>query len=517
MAVGLRRMAVKEVAVLDDDPAHDQQPDRRSPRPDGTAPAPDRGVTQSALTGLFGRDALFMASWAGQLVIAAVATPFVTRVMPREEFGLVASSTAVMQVLFVLAGAGLATAIQRAYGHGRHADARKLLTVALIVGALVGLLAHVTGPAWSQALGFPGYGPVLWLAVVWAGAGAVTNCSLALLRSEDRLVPFVVVGGVQSLVAAGVSVVLVATLVSPAAQLFLVGMTLAQVAAMTLGIAFALPAVPWFNDRRMVADSLRFSLPLVPAALSTFVLTAGDRLVIQRVLGPDAVGGYQIAYNIGSLPILVLGLLSTAWLPRLFALATERAAVLAASRDAVYRLLVPVILGMAAAGPVVLRIWAPPSYRPDLLVTTLLIVVVSIIPEASSASATRTLVTSGRTATVAVANGSAAAINVALNLFLVPRLGLAGAALATFLSLGALWLALRTAARRALVLDPPPARLLATLWACALLSLVTAIAPVGGPFLVVRLAAGALALVWLLRRVRAITRGPAALPVAGEV
>ena len=41
-----------------------------------------------AHTGLFGRDALFMASWAGQLVIAAVATPFVTRVMPREEFGL---------------------------------------------------------------------------------------------------------------------------------------------------------------------------------------------------------------------------------------------------------------------------------------------------------------------------------------------------------------------------------------------------------------------------------------------
>jgi hypothetical protein len=95
-------------------------------------------AAENVLTGLFGRDALFMVAWAVQLVVAALATPFITRVMPRAEFGLVASGTAVMQVLFVLAGAGLATAIQRQHGHGRHVDARKLLSVAVVVSAAVG-------------------------------------------------------------------------------------------------------------------------------------------------------------------------------------------------------------------------------------------------------------------------------------------------------------------------------------------------------------------------------------------
>jgi O-antigen/teichoic acid export membrane protein len=114
----------------------------------------------------------------------------------------------------------------------------------------------------------------------------------------------------------------------------------------------------------MVGDALRFALPLVPAMLAAFVLEASDRLVVQHDLGSAPVARYAVAYNIGAIPILALGALTTVWMPRVFALtgARVRDRVLAQSRDALYALLVPVVMGLGIGAPVLLHIWAPPIY-----------------------------------------------------------------------------------------------------------------------------------------------------------
>jgi O-antigen/teichoic acid export membrane protein len=477
--------------------------------PDPAADTAPGAATQRALTGLFGRDALYVAVMACQIVLAALVTPFITRLLPRDQFGLVASATALMQVLFVLCALGLGTAIQRQHAQGRRVDARKLLSVAIASSTLVSLLVHLTGPAWSEALGFPAYGPFLWLTVTWAGASAIATCSLALIRSQDRLGRFVVVALTQSVGAELAALALLLAASSPDAEHYVLGKTAAQLVAVALGVAFAVPVRPRRADRQMIRQSLRFSLPLVPMALSTFVLAAGDRLILQRVLGPDAVGAYQVAYNIGSVPILLLGLLSTSWLPRLFSLTAERGHVLAASRDAVYRLLLPVVIGMAVAGPVILRVWAPESYHPDALAMTLAVVVVCIVPEAAAAASTRTLLTLGRSNAVALGTALAAVVNILLNFALIPVLGLVGSALATFLSLGLLWAFVHAAAHRTLALAPPPRGVIIRLWVCVLAAVASALVPVGGVFLGVRLLVGVLAFGWLVAVARRV-RGDAA-------
>ena len=78
-------------------------------------PEPPEDAVVRAMRGLFGRDSLYMASWALQLVGAAALTPAITRLLGTDEFGAVATATAVMQVLFVVSGLGLATSLQRRY------------------------------------------------------------------------------------------------------------------------------------------------------------------------------------------------------------------------------------------------------------------------------------------------------------------------------------------------------------------------------------------------------------------
>jgi O-antigen/teichoic acid export membrane protein len=230
------------------------------------------------------------------------------------------------------------------------------------------------------------------------------------------------------------------------------------------------------------------------------VLDTSDRLIIQAQLGPAEVGRYQVAYNVGALPMLLLGVLNASWMPRIFSftVAAERAAVIAASRDLLYRLLVPTLVGLAAMAPLVLRIWAPASFRTDELLLVNALVVVSSIPFTAALSSTRALMAEGRTHFLALAQALAAALNIALNLLLLPVLGLLGSALATALALGALAILLSARTRAVTRFIPPSMSLLVQLAGAAAFVMAIAFVP-GGELWAVRLVLLIGTLVWFAR------------------
>ncbi len=492
---------------------------RRRPHTD---PTPGRGVTQPppagpvgdvgdlAVGGMFRRDSLYLLVWGLQLGGAAVLTPVFTRFMSPTEFGGLATANAVMQVLFVVAGLGLQTAIQRHYAakDGR-IDASRLLSLSIVIATTVTLVADSTGRWWSSALGFESYGGALRLAVIWAGVSAITGSALALLRSQDRLLAFSCVSLVQSVVAEAASLVLVTT-VHPTATMFVLGQLLAQCVAVTLAVLFTPPRMVRWRDRGLARAALVFAVPLVPAVLSGFILSAADRIILQSELGQTAVARYQIAYTIGDAPMLLLGVLNSVWMPRIFAVegATDRAAVLAASRDALYRLLTPVVVGLAFGAPLVLQLWAPPAYRPDELLIVNAIVIVCVVPFAAGQAGTRALLSAGRTGTIAGAAALAAATNIALNLILIPHLQLAGSALATLCSYTLLFVVVQLRARIIAPTTATPPRRLVLLAAAAAVAMLAALLPVSTGFLVLRGVLAAAFFVWFLRVLRTLSAAP---------
>ncbi|GAA3349581.1 hypothetical protein GCM10020358_72270 [Amorphoplanes nipponensis] len=468
-------------------------------------PAPDDHVAQ-----LFGRDSLYMLMWAVQIVSAAVLTPVTTRVLGLSSFGTVTSANAVMQVLFVFAGLGLQTAVQREYSaRANPRGARQLVLAAVVVIVAISALAWGTIGLWADALQMTDDGPALRLAVLWAGSSALTTVSLALLRSQDKLAFFSVVGLVQSVVAEALALGLV-KFYRPTAEVFLTGQVAAEFLAALLGLALAPPALFRLSDRAVLIRAFAFALPLVPSALSSFVLSTSDRLVIGAALGSEEVARYQVAYNIGSMPMLLLWILHSAWMPRFFAITgdAERRTVLAESRDALYRLLIPILIGFACGAPLVLRVWAPSSYRPDSLLLLLCIVLITAIPSAGQLAATRALTADGRTVVIAFVTILAAALNVALNLLLVPWLALTGSALATLAAYAFLHVALSVAGRGSQK-APPPGRLLqlqlAGVAVFAVLSAGIAETPV---VLTVRVAAAVGCVVWFLYELTRIGKMP---------
>jgi O-antigen/teichoic acid export membrane protein len=478
-----------------------------APAAASAAPSAASAVEKGHVAQLFGRDSLYMLMWAVQIICAALLTPITTRVLGLAEFGTVTSANAIMQVLFVFAGLGLQTAVQREYSTFENPrGARQLILAALGLTVGVSALAWWTVPLWADALQMGDDRTALRWAVLWAGSSAMTTVSLGLLRSLDRLLMFSAVSFLQSVVAEALALGLV-KFYRPTAEAFLGGQVAAQFAAAFLGLVVAPPALLLRRDRHVLDRALRFALPLVPAALSTFVLSVSDRLIVEAQMGAEAVARYQVAYNVASMPMLLLSVLNSAWMPRFFGISdeAERRRVLASSRDALYRLMLPVVAGFACGAPLVLRIWAPSSYQPAKLHFVVCLVLITAIPYAGQLAVTRTLMAEGRTAASAVATLAAALVNVGLNLALVPRFGLEGCAFATLAAYAFLYVLLEAIGRRARV-PRSPRSLQLQLAGAAALALGSAWVQENALTLTLRAVAGASAGAWFLRVLMTIGR-----------
>ena len=406
------------------------------------------GGESAHVSGMFGRDMIYLAFWALQIVLAAALTPATTRLMPKTQFGQAAAGIAVMQLVNCLCGFGLYTAVQRAYaGEDGEANARRLVSLSIALSLLTGSLVYATGRWWCPLFGLGPFPPAIRYAVLWAMLTAVSAPTLGLARSRDQLRGFIAASSAQSIFAQALALGLVVTVQATAAN-YLLGQTLGEVVTAVIGLWLARPQLPRLVHMPMFADALRFSSALVPAAIAGFLFDASDRIVIHGDIGAAALGRYAVARNIGGFAIVLLQLVSFTWMPRMFAMKdpASRRRVLATSRDGLYVLAVTFAVAVAAASPVLLELWAPSNYDPASLLLITALVAASALPYADAVIYQQVLVVDGRTRSVAVGSAALAIVNLALNLALVPSLGIDGSAAITCFcyTIGALrwrWLA----------------------------------------------------------------------------
>jgi O-antigen/teichoic acid export membrane protein len=387
-------------------------------------------VSAAEVSGLFGRDMVYLGAWATQLVLAALMTPVTTRLMVPSEFGRAMVAVTLMQLLCAILGFGLYTGVQRAYAsEGGEDDARRVVTLASALGVSAGLVVYVTGRWWSPLVGLGHFPMAVRLAVIWSVLTACTSPALGLIRSRDQLRWFLTASFTQSLFAQGLSLALIAVGHGTATE-YLLGQVIGQAAAVVVVVTVTRPKLFYRRHRAKLEEVIRFSVALVPAAIAGFLLDASDRLVIQGDLGPTSLGHYAVARNIGGFAAVILGLLNSIWLPRLFRIKDKAVMrhVLGAGRDGLCALTAGFAVVIATASPLLLTAWSPSSYHPDSLLLITALVAASAIPSGAGLVYMQALIVDGRTRLVAGVTVVSALLNVMLNLLLVPSLGIDGSA-----------------------------------------------------------------------------------------
>jgi O-antigen/teichoic acid export membrane protein len=172
-------------------------------------------------------------------------------------------------------------------------------------------------------------------------------------------------------------------------------------------------------------------MPLVPTALFLWTTNFSDRIFLVKLADTDEVGLYSVGVRIASAMVLLLTAFRLAWPAFAYSIDDEREA----KRTYAYVLTYLVALttwvatGLALLSPWIVDWIAAPAFAESSRV-------VGPLAFATVAFAAYIVVAIGvgrakRTQFNWVVTGAAAAVNIALNLLLIPRYGMMGAAIAT--------------------------------------------------------------------------------------
>lgn len=392
--------------------------------------------TSEAVSRVLGRGSFYTVATSIQLGAGILAIPILTRTLSPEEFGTITAALVVQAVLGTVAAFGLPAAISRAYFHDDGpGGARALIATTLASALALALVAELTGPLWSTIFENLPYGDVLRLAVISSVPTAVLISAQTVLRSADRAGLFVITAAMATAGAQALG----ALFAGAGAAGYMAGVTVGLAAAMAVawvgaGIELA-PLRRASGGGGLLRRAALIGLPTIPHGLALYLLSAADRIVVERIDGLASAGAYYASYAVGSLAIFLVAALNSAWGPILYGSAEEvRWSFLADSATEFGRVIGFAVAMLALGAPIALAAFAPNAYDLDGLGSVSALVAASALPYLGYAAISNVVIWQGRTSILAWTTPVIAAVNIALCALLIPAIGLVGAALATLIS-----------------------------------------------------------------------------------
>lgn len=373
-----------------------------------------------------------LAFWTFPLIAAAI-SPM--------EFGALELALTATSLLGLIANCGLNNAVQRFYWDEETTEAQKpvlvssglaALCVFVLSAAIAGLLAVIV-------LSYAGKFPTIYIgwvgllaAIVLMFSGQLVSYLLDVTRLHMRpwrFVAIALVSRVLTAVAGLVAVLWLATGVT--------GLLVAQALVMACTIPLALFAVRRDLTREIDLRSCRklvqFGHPFIYAALAFWLFGSMDRWMLASMRSIDDVGIFSVAHRFASVILFVSMAFGLAWSPFSIKVRTDYPAVYREIYvDVLVALLcvmLPVGGGIALFAPELISILMPSEYQGAAVILSVL--AVGLILQASMQVSSLGISLERRTYLFARLSWIAALLNLVLNLFLIPRLGALGAALAT--------------------------------------------------------------------------------------
>ena len=384
-------------------------------------------------------------------LLAVFLLPLYTRYLDRDDFGAVGVIVALTAVLVTILRLGISSAFFRFYFDTQDSAQRRLVvrtsfwftmgsaTLGLAAGLLLAApLADVLGVA-DPDLVRAGF------VAIWAQMNY--EQLTALFRAEERSTAFVLASLANIAITIGATIVLVVVLEQGALGVIvgsftgtlLVYLALLAVHREQLGLQFSRPLLREMN---------RFGVPLVPAALALIVVSFSDRFFLVHLDGLEEVGLYEIGVRIASAMVLLLTAFRMAWPAFAYSIEDDAEAKRTYAFVLTYLVVVASWLALALGllAPWLVRLLTQPQFYEGQRVVPLLAFggmayAAYIVMAIGVGRAKRTQFNWAIT-------GLAAALNVALNLILIPPYGMMGAAVATVAAYGVMFLAMTWYAQR---------------------------------------------------------------------
>jgi O-antigen/teichoic acid export membrane protein len=369
-------------------------------------------------------------------ILAVLLLPLYTRYLSPSDYGKVETLIALTTVIGIALRMGIHSAFFRFYFDSSDPAARLRVvrtsfwfTMAMATAGLVGGLL-LAAPLSDVLFGSSDDSELVMAAFVGLWAGMNYEQLTSLFRVEERSVAFVSASLVNIFLTIGATLILVVALDKGPIGV-IVGNFIGTLIVYVVLIGHHREQLGLEFDRGLLREMNRFGVPLVPTALFLWVTNFSDRLFLVRLADTTEVGLYSVGVRIASAMVLLLTAFRLAWPAFAYSIEDDREARRTYAFVLTYVVLVTtwVATGLALLSPWIVDWIAAPAFAESSRV-------VGPLAFSTVAFAGYIVVAIGvgrakRTQFNWVVTGAAAAVNVALNLLLIPPYGMMGAAIAT--------------------------------------------------------------------------------------
>jgi len=370
--------------------------------------------------------------------VGIVTLPIFARAFTQAEYGKLELGLALSSVALTVVDLGFASAAQRSFYDYSDSDVeerRRVLFTAIVVTSTAAVVAAIAIAALRGELDdwlFGGSNAERLILAIAVSTPVVNGATFfrETMRLRFRQWSYVAAAVMAAIVSAVVSIILVVGFDAGVEAIFV-----GAIFGNALGVLYGLYVTRHDIGRRFSRPELKvmlaYGLPLVPAALAMWALALIDRVMLSDLSNLAEVGQYAVANRVASLVMLVVTAFALAFGPYIFSIYSEdpemeklvRAKAL--TYFAVVLLLVSVLLTLYAREA--LELVAPGFDRAYKAVGPLTF---GIAAFGISSVVTAGISFARRTHWLPLIAGAAAAVNIGLNLALIPQFGMVGAALA---------------------------------------------------------------------------------------
>lgn len=378
-------------------------------------------------------------------MIGFLLIPVYTQVLSTEKYGLMELLQNTQNVIGIIVGMGLATAILRFYSEDKSREARETVVstsviFTTIVGAAVaGLCILFSSDLSLLILKNKGHAEPFTVMMFWLFFANMIEVPMVVIRAQERSAVYVMVCLAQLILGLVLNIVFIVFLrlgvagwllsslwTSVVICLYVVISTLSRVEK----IRFSFPLL-----KRMLV----YTIPLIPAALAMFWIHNGDRYILNAAYTTADVGVYSLGYRFAMMiPFLIGQPFFLIWSVRMFDVFENNGGEKVYARTFTYFTAVILIFWLLLAATIkeVVMIMSDEQYHQAYIIVH--VVAMGYVLREFSDFFKGVLLIRRRTSFIGYTTGFSALVATVLYLILIPKYGMWGAAWATLFTFGAM-------------------------------------------------------------------------------
>ena len=363
--------------------------------------------------------------------MAFITTPIFTRLLTKGEYGDFSNIAAWLSILMVLTSWDLHTSIVRSkleFKEDMDSYVLSILTLSTLITAVIYIIVLVFKDFFCNKV-FGIDEQYINLMFLYLFAAPAFNMLTTKNRAFYKYKMFTILTGVSVVTSTILSLILVLIMDNNR----LMGRVVGQYLPLIF-LGFAMYIFLFAKGRGIKLKywdyAISICLPLVPHVLSMHILSGSDRIIIKRISGAEAAAIYSVAYSCAHIVSILLDSMNKAWAPWLLdSIHCKDFKSIKKVSKTYFLLFFVLVIGILLIVPEIIYILGGKSYieakyvLPPLILGTLFQFVYTMYVQIEFYSK--------KTIGIAMATGTAAVINIVLNLIFIPIYGYVAAAYTT--------------------------------------------------------------------------------------